>query len=249
MFHVESRGESVSVLRMEDGKVNAIGPEFLDEVGDAWRRASEGGRAIVLAGGAKAYSAGFNLRVLPTLDPPGLVKFLGGFGRMLGTMYAHPRPVVTAVDGPAMAGGAFLALCGDVRLATPKARIGLTEMAVGIPFPRFTLSLARNEIPPHEIGPAIFQGVVREGEAACERGWVHRIVPRERLLDEAVATAAELADFNPRAYAAAKETLRGAIAREAAAMEKDADAYVGEVTHPETIGAIVRYFERVTSKK
>lgn len=249
MFHVETRGESTSLLAMDDGKVNAIGPDWLDAFDHGWRKATKDHRAVVLAGNGKAFSAGLNLKVLPTLEREDLLAFFRRFIGMCATLYAYPRPVVAAVDGPAMAGGAILNLCGDVRFATPHARIGLTEMPVGIVFPAPVLDLAQAELPHHEIGPAIFEGVVREGEACVARGWSHRMAGRDALIEEALLLADTLAQHNPRAYAVAKAHLRGPVARSLAEFEKRAETYVDDLQHPDTISSIVRYFERVTAKK
>lgn len=249
MFHVEARGERTSLLRMDDGKVNAIGPDFLDAFDHAWRKAAKEDRAIVLAGNGKAFSAGLNLKVLPTLGEAELLSFFRRFVRMCETLYAHPRPLVSAVDGPAMAGGAILNLCCDVRLATTHAKIGLTEMPVGIVFPPPVLDLARMELPKHEIGPAIFEGLVREGDACVTRGWAHRMAGRDSLVEDALLTADTLAQHNPKAYASAKKHLRGPVAASLAEFEKHADTYVAQLMDPVTIEHIVRYFERVTAKK
>ncbi len=58
MFHVTHASDKVSVLKMDDGKVNAIGPAFLHRFGDAWGQATQGGRAVVIVGNAKAFCAG-----------------------------------------------------------------------------------------------------------------------------------------------------------------------------------------------
>lgn len=249
VFHVESVSDRVNVLRLDDGKVNAIGPAFLDAFPGAWKDATADGRAVVIAGNAKAFSAGLDLKVLPTLEPDALEDFFMRFVRFLSDAYAHPGPVVTAVDGPALAGGAIIALFGDVRFGTARARIGLTEMPVGIPFPGPVLALARAELPGSEIGPAVFRGAIRDGDAAREHGWVHETVTSDALLDEATRVAEELASFNPRAYRLSKTTLRASVPESVRAFEAgEAAGYVKELMHEDTVNAIVSYFQRATRK-
>ena len=249
MFRVEARGGRVAVLRMDDGKVNAIGPAFLREFAPAWREATRDGRAVVLAGNARAFSAGLDLKALPALPRDELAAFAGGFMALFGEVAAHPRPVVAAVDGPALAGGAVLALCADLRVVTPRARLGLTEVPVGIPFPAPVAALARLRLPPQEWAPALLRGVAREGAHALAHGWAHELHPAEAAVEAAVALAAEVAQHHPPAYAAAKAaTWDDVPARMAAFAKEGADAWAAALLSEETMAAIRRGFERATRR-
>ncbi|MEA3201188.1 MAG: enoyl-CoA hydratase [Thermoplasmata archaeon] len=249
MFHVEPRGERVAILRMDDGKVNAMGPAFVERFPAAWAEAAQGGRAIVLAGNAKAFCAGLDLKVLPTLEGAQIGRFARAFMGVFHQILEHPRPVVCAWDGPAMAGGAVLGLCSDLRVATPRARVGLTEMPVGIPFPEPVIDLAMATLPAHEHGPAILQGIVREGAALAARGWAHEVVPGDQLLHEAARLADELASFNPAAYREGKLHLRAAPLASFERFAKDGpERWAARMGEPATREAIVSYFARVTRK-
>ena len=251
MFRVEPHGEHVNLLRMDDGKVNAMGPGFVQGFALAWREAARGERAIVVAGNAKAFCAGLDLKTLPTLDRPALAAFVRGFNEIFHAVWIYPRPVVAAVDGPALAGGAILALCCDQRVVAPGARLGLTETQVGVPFPDPVVELARATLPAHEHAPAILGSAIRQGPHALERGWAHRLVDAtERLLPEATALAAELAQLDASAYRAAKTTLRAPVAL---AMERflqrDLDAYVDDLASGDTMARIAANFHRITAKR
>lgn len=247
MFKVESRPGNVAILHMDDGKVNAIGPRFLAAFPAAWREASADGRAVVLAGNARAFSAGLDLKTLPTMERDELVRFARGFLTTFRDLWAHERPTVAAVDGPALAGGAFLALCCDLRVAGDRARIGLTETPIGIPFPPALLELVRHELPANEVGPAVLQGVVREGADAVARGWAHRHGPFP--LDVAVAQAAQLAEFSAAAYGPSKRALRGGVtATLDAFLARGPEAWVEHLLREETMEGILRSFARVTGR-
>ncbi|MHB8606353.1 MAG: enoyl-CoA hydratase/isomerase family protein [Thermoplasmatota archaeon] len=241
MFAVERIGD-VALLTMDDGKVNAIDGAFTSGFEKALADASES-RAIVLASRAKVFSAGLNLKVLPTLEPPELESFMGGFLGTLSRLYACPRPTVAFVDGPALAGGAFLALACDFRTVTSRATMGLTEMPVGIPFPETVLDVVRDQLPIAELAPAVFQGVVRKGEECVTRGWAHQLGSRE----EALGQAALLATFNPLAYGRAKAEMRRRTLASLKAFEgKGLHDYMQGLMSPETLEAIMSYFQRVT---
>lgn len=250
MFRVEPHGP-VNLLRMDDGKVNAMGPAFLDAFAKAWGEATREGRAVVVAGNAKAFCAGLDLRALPTLDRAGLASFVRGFNRLFHDVWTYPGPVVAAVDGPALAGGAVLALCCDQRVVAPGARLGLTETQVGVPFPAPVLELCRATLPASEHGPAILGAAIRTGAQAVERGWAHRLVESgERLAPEALTLAEELSRLDAAAYRAAKENLNAPVARVMETFLKEgADSYADRLGRPETMQAIVANFQRVTGKR
>ena len=248
MFQVTPHGERVALLRIDDGKVNAIGPDFLRSFGAAWTEATREGRAVVLAGNAKAFSAGLDLKRLPGLERAEMVAFARGFNALFRDVLAYPRPVVAAVDGPAMAGGAILALCADFRLVGPNAKLAVTEVPVGIPFPAPVVELVRARLPVPEHAPAILRGGVRAGEECVRAGWAHAFHPSERVVDEALALAAELAQHHPPAYAAAKADASAIVARFDAFVKDEAERWVEALMSEETLEAIVSYFSRVTRK-
>lgn len=249
MFQVENHGDRVALLRMDDGKVNAIGPAFLQEFGRAWGDATREGRAIVLAGNAKAFSAGLDLKALPGLEPHEMIAFARGFNGLFRDVLAYPRPVVAAVDGPAMAGGAILALASDFRLVGPHARIGVTEVPVGIPFPAPVAALVRARLPAPEHAPALLRGAIRTGAECVATGWAHQHLASGELVPAALALAAELAEHHPPAYAAAKTDTLALVDAFDAFVKDDAEAWVDSVMNEETLAAIVGYFSRVTAKR
>ena len=248
MFRVTEPGKRVALLTMDDGKVNAIGPAFVREFSRAWGEATASARAVVLAGNAKAFSAGLDLKTLPTLERADMVAFARGFNAVFRDVLAYERPVVAAIDGPAMAGGAILALASDFRLVGPRAKLGVTEVPVGIPFPAPVVELCRARLPPPEHAPAILRGAVRAGEECVRTGWAHEHAASDRLLPRALELAEELGSFHPRAYAAAKSDAAPLAARFDRWMKDDAERWVDDVMSEETLGAIVSYFARVTQR-
>ncbi len=249
MFRIEEAGEGVTRFVMDDGKVNAIGPAFVESFLPAWEKATASGNAIVLAGNAKAFGAGLDLRTLPTLDAAGLYAFFDSFIACLRAILAYERPVIAAVDGPALAGGAILALAADFRIVTPRARIGVIEVPVGVPFPAPVLELVRHALPAHEHAPAILAGMVREGADAVSSGWGHILVDSDALADTAAQYAGMLA-ASPRAiYADAKARLRAPVLANVDDFVANAmDAYIAIVSKRETMDEIVRAFARQRGK-
>lgn len=246
---IERLDQGVSLLRMDDGKVNAMGPSFVTAFEAAWREAEATGDAIVVAGNAKAFSAGLDLKTLPTLDRAALETFARGFMGIFRDVLAHPRPVVAAVDGPALAGGAVLALASDFRLVAPRARIGLTEVPVGVPFPTPVADLARDRLPPQEHAPALLRGLARTGAEAVATGWAHALVEPEALLPEAAKLAAEVGAHSTLAVASAKGGSAALAARFDAFVKNEASRWAGLVSDPATKAAIAEGFARAAKRQ
>jgi enoyl-CoA hydratase len=120
-------------------------------------------------------------------------------------VFDHPRPTVAAVNGHAIAGGCVLALACDVRLMSA-GRIGLSELAVGVPFPVTALEVVRSAL-----GPGAERAVLRAEtvgpEEALALGLVHEVTSPDDLLGRALALAGELGARSPEAYRMAKERL------------------------------------------
>lgn len=104
-----SKDGGVGVIRMDDGKANAQNPEFFKEMIAALGQAEKDQvRSLLLLGREKFFSAGLDLKLLPTLKPDQLAEALSGFLTYLEKLYLFPAPVVGAANGHALAGGMIL---------------------------------------------------------------------------------------------------------------------------------------------
>ena len=93
-------------------------------------------KAVVLTGQGKIFSAGVDLKRLSEGGADYIRKFLPVLHKLYDTVFYHPKPVVAAINGHAIAGGCVLACCADRRImAREGGRIGVTESLVGVPFP------------------------------------------------------------------------------------------------------------------
>src|SRR3989454_5059082 len=130
-MRIERDGE-VALIRLENGKANAIGPSFLDrleallgQLGDA--------RAAVITGQGSAFSAGLDLPTLVDLDRVRMRAFVLRFETAMMRVFELPIPLVAAVNGHAVAGGGVLALQAELRLrADREARNRLNAAHLGI---------------------------------------------------------------------------------------------------------------------
>ena len=120
-------------------------------------------------------------------------------------VFDHPAPVVAAVNGHAIAGGCVFAMAADVRLMSA-GTIGITELAVGVPFPMAALEICRYAMGTSARRAAL-QADTIDVAAASARGWIDEVVAPADLIPRAIAVARELGQHTPTAYAATKEQL------------------------------------------
>ncbi len=203
MIGVEERG-AVAVVRLDHGKVNVLDLELLVALTDTMRGLADG-PAVVLTGTGSAFSAGVDLRRIVAEGPRYVRDFLPALSAAFLAVFDHPRPVVAAVNGHAIAGGCIIAAACDVRLMSA-GTIGLTELLVGVPFPTAALEIMRFAV--GTAAPALaLTGRVLAPEEAARIGLVDAVVAPADLLDHAVRRAEELARLPAVAYALTKEQL------------------------------------------
>jgi len=198
----------VALVRLAHGKVNALDVELLGaivEVLDSIDRSP--GRAVVLTGSGTVFCAGVDLRRVLSGTPAYLDRFIPALTEAFTTLFSFPLPVVAAVNGPAVAGGCVLAAACDRRILSTGARIGASELLVGVPFPVAALEILR-----HACGDAVdevvLSGRLYGAEEARALGLVHETVDGAALLARAVATAEGLGALAPAAFRLAKAQLR-----------------------------------------
>ena len=248
-MRIERNGE-VALIRLENGKANAIGPSFLDrleallgQLGDA--------RAAVITGQGSAFSAGLDLPALIDLDRVGMRAFVLRFDAVMMRVFELPIPLVAAVNGHAIAGGCVLALQADVRIgAASDFRIGLNEVQLGIGLPAVVLEALRAQVPAASLLPIALEGRLFSPEEAVSVGLLHEVVPADRLEQRAVARAMELGALPGAAYASVKHGLRAPVAqrvRELAGLDaaRWAETWSGEEARERRRRAI----ERLSRKK
>ena len=203
--------DAITTLRLNRAeKLNAFNREMLGELEAALEEAASRRetRVVVLAANGRAFSTGADLRELRDYGPlevrqANLETWMAVFSAMEGM----DEPLVAAVHGHAIAGGTELLLACDLVVAAEDAKLGLAEAKVGvIPGAGACIRL------PRWIGRAAAKELLMTGESIDAReahrlGLVNRVVPRERLDEEAQALARTLAARSPLALAAVKRAV------------------------------------------
>ena len=215
---------NVAIVTLDDGKANALGHELIAATHAALDRAEAEAHAVVLAGRPGRFCAGFDLKVL-TAGRDAAMPLVRAGGSLFMRLYGLRLPVIAACTGHALAGGALLLLVSDLRIgAAGPFKLGLNEVAIGIPLPILVRRLAEDRIDARRRIEATLLATVYDTAAAREVGYLDEVVDDAALLPRAIERARELGRLPPRAFATSKESLRRpSIAAIEAALDDDVE--------------------------
>lgn len=210
LFDMHGRIATLTLNRPE--KLNALIPDMKEGFEEALAKAAEPGvRALFLRGAGRAFCAGGDIAWLSRARAEGRWAELESL-LDLGVAVAHglatlPKPVVAVVHGPAAGAGMSLALCADLRLATPEAAFSMAFVKIGL-HPDWGGSVMLSRL----VNPALAGELMLTGEAvgaerALALGLVNRIVPADQLEAAAEDLARRLAAGPSEAHARIKASL------------------------------------------
>jgi enoyl-CoA hydratase len=198
-----------AILALAGDKVNALDREVLDEITAFvdYCETDSAITALVLTGEGKFFSAGLNVSEILDNEPGYASVVLDALTEALLRLLRCPLPTVAAVNGAAIAGGCLLPLTCDRRLIAEDARMGVTELKVGVAFPVAAVDLLTHACGQHA-EELIFDAGLVDATEACRLGLAHQALPLDELRAAAVADAERLASLDARAYALAKQATR-----------------------------------------
>ncbi|MEM6675516.1 MAG: enoyl-CoA hydratase/isomerase family protein [Planctomycetota bacterium] len=210
----EERVGDVVVLRFAHGKASALDTEFLVELERRMRAFEEGdGRACILTGTGRIFSAGVDLKRLLDGGDEYLAEFLPALERAFTALFFSEKPVVGACNGHAIAGGCVILSCCDHRIgARGRGRIGVPELTVGVPFPPLALEIIRFATPSSHLQDTLYEGATFDMEQALARGLVDELSLPDELDDHAFAAAHRLARYPSGSFGFTKRLVRRPIA-------------------------------------
>ncbi|MFH1177023.1 MAG: enoyl-CoA hydratase/isomerase family protein [Acidobacteriota bacterium] len=213
--------ERVRVLRLDHG-ANALDEELVGALEEHLERlAAAGAPALVLASShPKVFCPGLDLKKLNGQARAPLRAAMVRYNALLRRLATYPGPTVAALTGHAVAGGCLLALACDRRvMARAQARIGLSEINLGIPVPAGAVRMLLALFPTRAVEQLVLEGDGFGGERALELGLVERLADPASVVDDACHLANHLASRPPTAFSSAKRFLRHGL--EAAMRERD----------------------------
>jgi enoyl-CoA hydratase len=209
LIEVRTEAGKVGVVTLNRPKqLNALNNQLMDELGAALKAfdADETIGCMVVTGSEKAFAAGADIGAMATYSFSDVYK--GDYiTRNWETIRSIRKPVIAAVSGFALGGGCELAMMCDFIIAADNAKFGQPEIKLGIiPGAGGTQRL------PRAIGKAkamdmVLTGRMMDATEAERAGLVSRVVPLDKLMEEALGAALQICDYSQLAVLAAKESV------------------------------------------
>jgi enoyl-CoA hydratase len=209
---VETRGRVGVVTLNRPKQLNALNDALMTELGDALLAfdADENIGAIVLTGNDKAFAAGADIGAMAGWSYMDVYK-TEYITRNWEALKRVRKPVIAAVAGFALGGGCEIALACDIVIAADSARFGQPEIKLGVmPGAGGTQRLPR-AVGKSKAMDLILTARMMDAQEAERAGLVSRVVPADKLLDEALAAAAAIAEFSLPSVMMAKEAVNRAF--------------------------------------
>ncbi|WP_160354242.1 crotonase/enoyl-CoA hydratase family protein [Sphingorhabdus profundilacus] len=201
----------IALIRMDDGKANAINFEMIAALNAALDTAEAEAMAIVLAGREGRFSGGFDLNAFANLGADGVYKLLDAGAELLLRLYGGPLPVVAACTGHAIAMGVFILNACDTRIgAAGDYKIGANEAITGMQLPIFAMEISRDRLSSRHLTRALMQGFIYNPEGAVEAGYLDTLADPDRVEAKALVVAEQLAQLPGKAYSWNKKAIRKA---------------------------------------
>lgn len=185
----QQTGACIEITLNRPEKRNALGSDLIAELKQALSQAdeSEEARVVILRGAGKDFCAGADLSQLERISQAGILDNLADaeqFAALLRQIRAIGKPVVAAVHGRALAGGAGLATACDMVVATRSAQFCYTEVRIGF-VPAMVLAVLRRNLPEKLAFEVLTTAQVWTADEAARIGFINRVVEDEDL-DQAI---------------------------------------------------------------
>jgi enoyl-CoA hydratase len=243
--------DGFTVLKLAHGKANALDIELCTALIDRVEQLrAAGSPPFILTATGKIFSAGVDLKRLLGAGQKYIRDFVPVLAECIRTLFEYPGPVVSAVNGHAVAGGCILACTADRRImADGDARVGIPELRVGVPFPAAAIEVMRSTLSPARFRGLVYGGATLDARAAVHWGLIDELAPPDSLMDSAVNSARILGRIPAGAFRVTKAQLRlPALQRMDAAEVVAGDHVLSLWAAPETLAAVRRYVERTLGR-
>lgn len=185
--------ENVVLLHIQNEVTNAISPILVDEMAAALAQVRDAAPGLVVTGGMKFFSIGFDLPQLISMGRGALAPFFYRYNQLVLDLYTFPAPVACALGGHAVAGGAILALAGDYRFgAVGHKMIGLNEVRLGLPVPYLADQILRQIAGDRTATELMYTGELVRQEGARNMGLIDDLGPADNVEARALEKIADI---------------------------------------------------------
>jgi methylglutaconyl-CoA hydratase len=209
IYSVEQAVACITLNRPE--KRNALNDEVVTELKDAMRLSArdESVRVVLVAGAGKDFCSGADLAALQRVSEASVMENVDNarrMGELFIDMRRHPRPIIAAVRGRALAGGCGLATACDIVLAAESAQFGYPEVNIGF-IPAMVMAILRRSVSEKRAFELITRGEVIGARAALDSGMINRVFADDEFESRTEEYVREMAKKSASAVSLAKNLL------------------------------------------
>ena len=180
LFDLQAKDEGIAIIKINRPEVlNALNREAMFELSTAIDivDADDKIKVVIITGaGEKSFCAGADIRYVVNIDPIEAEKYATFIHGLLNKIENLEKPVIAAINGYALGGGCELALACDIRIASSNAKIGQTEVTVGIPPGWGGTQRLLRIVGPSKTKELIYTGKMITAEEAQRIGLVNRVI-------------------------------------------------------------------------
>lgn len=193
LIQSEDHDDGVRILRIDNGKPNAVSTAMSTELIAALEAAEKDTNAVIITGRPGMFSAGFDLGTMGE-GPRAAAEMVENGGRLALAIYNHPKPIVGAISGHAVAMGLFLTMVCDYRIgAAGKFKYQANETAIGMTLPDFAIQFSRAALSKRHFDRVIVQAEQYDPEGARDCGMIDEVVEPDSLEARALEVATHFA--------------------------------------------------------
>eukprot|EP00747_Dinoflagellata_sp_TGD_P166064 gnl/TRDRNA2_/TRDRNA2_188292_c0_seq1.p1 gnl/TRDRNA2_/TRDRNA2_188292_c0~~gnl/TRDRNA2_/TRDRNA2_188292_c0_seq1.p1 ORF type:complete len:269 (-),score=70.59 gnl/TRDRNA2_/TRDRNA2_188292_c0_seq1:58-864(-) len=251
---VDKRPGGVAVITMSQEPVNMMGMEFWKQLLAAIEscEADKKVRGVIFQSGLKksVFTAGLDIKELhvPSTNNQRLKEYWQLLSKTLTKVYSTPMVTIAAISGACPAGGCCLALCCDYRVITTDGSMGLNEVLLGIPVPRYWAELMAETIGTRQAALVLQTGEQPASARLLQLSMVDAVLDkREELLPHAEKVVKRWLAAPDPGRVKTKEALRGSLAqRWTAGIDGEADEVWEALNQPGSIAALTQVIARLS---
>lgn len=250
---VENTSLGWARICMARDPVNSMNLAFWKQLHDALKACESAPdiRGVIFYSGLKraVFSAGNDINELyaPATTRQRYKLFWRSSNKFLTDLYVSPLLTISAVRGACPAGGCCLSLCCDYRIMSDSGKIGLNEVELGIPVPKYWAALLARVTSQGVADKLCMFAQMLTPQQALSVGMLDEVVPASGLLrgaDDAMASMLKLPDVG---RIATKQQLRGSFSAEwEAYLEQEAEGAFTQLQQPETVDALKAILQRLS---
>lgn len=206
--------EGIAIVKLNrPERLNALNTETILEIEGAIEilAKDETAKVIIITGEGKAFVAGADIAEMRDMTPWQAREFAKTGQRVLAKIENLEKPVIAAINGFALGGGCELALACDIRIASEDSKIGQPEVGLGL-IPGFAGTQRLSRLCGVSVAKElIFSGDMIDAQESLRIGLVNKVVPQDKLMEEAMGLAKKIVSKGPLAIKLAKTVINRGI--------------------------------------